>query len=229
MLQARAQLNQSIGNLFPQQQGASGGINYQRTGTPVVVNQWNDNLLFVMSWEIDVWGRLRRLNEAARARYLATEEARHGVITTLIADVTDNYLALRALDLELEIATRTRDVATNSLRLIEVRRQGGVANGLDVRQAEQLLYSATGQIAGIEREIAQAENALSLLLGRTPGEVPRGRALEAFQAPPSVPAGLPSALLERRPDVRQAEQELIDLELHEYCRPALEKRREKGK
>jgi multidrug efflux system outer membrane protein len=104
---------------------------------------------------------------------------------------------------------RTRDVATNSLRLIEVRRQGGVANGLDVRQAEQLLYAATGQIAGIEREIAQAENALSLLLGHAPGEVPRGRALEAFQVPPGVPAGLPSALLERRPDIRQAEQELI--------------------
>jgi len=164
---------------------------------------------FGLSWEIDVWGRLRRLNESARARYLATEEARHGVITTLIADVTENYLALRALDLELEIAKRTRDVATDSLRLIEVRRQGGVANGLDVRQAEELLYTATGQIAGIEREIAQAENALSLLLGRAPGEVQRGRALEAFQAPPSVPAGLPSALLERRPDIRQAEQELI--------------------
>ena len=164
---------------------------------------------FGLSWEIDVWGRLRRLNEAARARYLATEEARHGVITTLIADVADNYLALRELDLELEIAKRTRDVATDSLRLVEVRRQGGVANGLDVRQAEQLLFTATGQIAGIERDIAQAENALSLLLGRAPGEVPRGRALESFQPPPRVPAGLPSALLERRPDIRQAEQELI--------------------
>jgi multidrug efflux system outer membrane protein len=164
---------------------------------------------FGLSWEIDVWGRLQRLNQAARARYLATEEARHGVITTLIADVADNYLALRELDLELEIAGRTRDVATDSLRLIEVRRQGGVANGLDVRQAEQLLYTATGQIAGIERDIAQAENALRLLLGRAPGDVARGRALEAFQAPPSVPAGLPSALLERRPDIRQAEQELI--------------------
>ena len=164
---------------------------------------------FGLSWEIDVWGRLRRLNEAARARYLATEEARHGVMTTLIADVADNYLALRELDWELEIAKRTRDVATDSLRLVEVRRQGGVANGLDVRQAEQLLFTATGQIAGIEREIAQTENALSLLLGRAPGEVSRGRALEAFQAPPSVPAGLPSSLLERRPDIRQAEQELI--------------------
>ena len=116
-----------------------------------------------------------------------------------MADVSETYLALRALDLELEIAKRTRDVATDSLRLTEARRASGVASGLDVRQAEQLLFTATGQIASLEREIAQAENALSLLLGQAPGEVPRGRALEAFEAPPSVPAGLPSALLERRP------------------------------
>jgi multidrug efflux system outer membrane protein len=104
---------------------------------------------------------------------------------------------------------RTRDVATDSLRLTEARRTRGAASGLDVRQAEQLLYTATGQIASIDREIAQAENGLSLLLGQLPGDVPRGRPLEAFEAPPAVPAGLPSALLERRPDIRQAEQELI--------------------
>lgn len=164
---------------------------------------------FTLGWELDVWGRLRRLNEAARARYLATEEARRGVITTLVADVSDRYLALRALDLELEIARRTRDLATEGLRLTEARRTRGVASGLDVRQAEQLLFTATGQIAAIERDIAQVENALSLLLGQAPGDVPRGRPLEAFVAPPMVPAGLPSALLERRPDIRQAEQELI--------------------
>jgi outer membrane protein, multidrug efflux system len=164
---------------------------------------------FNFAWEIDVWGRLRRLNEAARARYLATEEARRGVITTLIADVSQTYLALRALDHELEIARSTRDAATNALRLVEARRTSGVASGLDVRQAEQLLYTATGQIASIEREIALAENALSLLLGHVPGDIPRGRALEAMQAPPSIPAGLPSSLLERRPDIRRAEQELV--------------------
>jgi multidrug efflux system outer membrane protein len=164
---------------------------------------------FTFGWELDVWGRLRRSNEAARARYLATEEARHGVVTTLVADVSETYLALRALDLELQIAQRTRDAADDSLRLVDARRTGGVASGLDVRQAEQLLYTASGEIANLEREIAQAENALSLLLGRVPGDVPRGRPLEAFQAPPAVPAGLPSALLERRPDIRQAEQELV--------------------
>jgi NodT family efflux transporter outer membrane factor (OMF) lipoprotein len=164
---------------------------------------------FNVGWELDVWGRLRRLSEAARAQYLATEEAQRGVITTLVADVSETYLVLRALDLELEIARRTRDVATESLRLTETRRAGGIASALDVRQAEQLLFTATSQIASLEREIAQAENALSLLVGRAPGDVPRGRALEARQAPPSVPAGLPSALLERRPDIRQAEQQLI--------------------
>ena len=164
---------------------------------------------FSVGWELDVWGRLRRLSEAARAQYLATEEARRAVTTTLIADVTQTYLSLRELDLELDIATRTRDVAENSLRLTEARRRGGVASGLDVRQAQQLLLIAMGQIANVERQLAHAENALSLLLGRMPGDIARGQPLEAFQAPPSVPAGLPSALLERRPDIRQAEQQLV--------------------
>ncbi len=164
---------------------------------------------FSFGWELDVWGRLRRLSEAGRAQYLATEEARRGVVTTLVADVSETYLAVRALDLELEIAKRTRDVATDNLRLTEARRASGIASGLDVRQAEQLLFTATGQIASIEREIALAENALSLLLGHVPGDIPRGQPLEALQAPPAVPAGLPSALLERRPDIRRAEQELI--------------------
>jgi NodT family efflux transporter outer membrane factor (OMF) lipoprotein len=164
---------------------------------------------FSVGWELDVWGRLRRLNESARAQYLATIEARRGVVTTLVGDVMETYLALRGLDLELEIAQRTRDVATDSLRLTEARRDRGVATALDVRQAEQLLFTASGAIASLEREVVQAENALSLLLGQLPSDVPRGLPLEAFEAPPAVPAGLPSDLLERRPDIRQAEQELI--------------------
>jgi NodT family efflux transporter outer membrane factor (OMF) lipoprotein len=164
---------------------------------------------FSLGWELDVWGRLRRLTESARAQYAATEEARRGVITTLVSDVTETYLQLRALDYELEIARRTREVATEGLRLTETRRERGVASALDVRQAEQLLYIATGEIASLERELAETENALSLLLGRAPSEMPRGLTLDAFRTPPSVPAGLPSSLLERRPDIRQAEQELI--------------------
>jgi multidrug efflux system outer membrane protein len=217
VLQARAVLGITRSNQWPSvdasvdlnaarasERGATRGIP-EGAGTSVSYTQAG----FSVGWELDVWGRLRRLSESARAQYLATEEARRGVITTLVADVSQTYLALRAFDLELEIARRTRDVATDSLRLTEARRERGAASGLDVRQAEQLLFTAAGQIASLEREIAQTENALSLLLGQAPGDVPRGRALEAFTAPPSVPAGLPSALLERRPDIRQAEQELI--------------------
>jgi multidrug efflux system outer membrane protein len=163
---------------------------------------------FSLGWELDVWGRVRRLNEAARAQYLASAEARRGVLTTLVADVATNYLALRGFDAQLAIANQTREAANEGLRLTEERRARGVASGVDVRQAEQLLYTATGQIASLEREIALAENALSLLLGRPPGDVRRGASLDAFEAPPAVPAGLPSALLERRPDIREAEQQL---------------------
>jgi multidrug efflux system outer membrane protein len=164
---------------------------------------------FRLSWELDVWGRLRRLTESARARYAATEEARRGVVTTLIADVMETYLSVRALDLELEIARRTAAVAEQGLRLTRTREERGVGTALDVRQAEQLLYIARAGIADVERAIAQAENALSLLLGQQPGEIVRGRAIEALSVPPTVPAGLPSTLLERRPDIRQAEQVLI--------------------
>jgi NodT family efflux transporter outer membrane factor (OMF) lipoprotein len=164
---------------------------------------------FSLGWELDVWGRIRRLTEAARAQYLATEEARHGVTTSLIADVSSAYFALRELDLELEIARKTRAVAEDGLRLTKLRRDQGAATGLDVRQAEQFLYTATAQIASIERAIGQTENALSLLLGNPPGDIPRGRALEEFRAPPQVPPGLPSTLLERRPDIREAERTLI--------------------
>jgi multidrug efflux system outer membrane protein len=164
---------------------------------------------FSLGWELDVWGRVRRLNEAARAEYFATEEARRGIVTTLVADVTETYLTLRALDRELAIAQRTRDAAADSLRLTDTRRTRGIATALDVRQSEQLLHIAGAQIAGIERDRAQTENALSLLLGRAPGDIPRGLEIEALREPPTVPAGLPSALLERRPDIREAEQQLI--------------------
>jgi NodT family efflux transporter outer membrane factor (OMF) lipoprotein len=217
VLQARAAYGITRSEQFPQID-VSGGVTAARSsqiGANRAIPSGADTSVsyveagFSVGWELDVWGRLRRLSESARAQYLATEEARHGVITTLVADVTENYIALRALDLELEIARRTREVATNSLRLVEARRAGGVASGVDVRQAEQLLYTATGQIASLEREITQAENALSLLLGQLPGDVARGRTLESVEAPPTVPAGLPSALIERRPDIRQAEQQLI--------------------
>ena len=130
-------------------------------------------------------------------------------MTTLVSDVMTSYFKLRELDLELDIARKNRDIARDGLRLTQLRRDQGVATGLDVRQAEQFLYTATAQIASAERSIGQTENALSLLLGRSPGDIRRGKALEDFKAPPQVPAGLPSSLVERRPDIRQAEAGLV--------------------
>jgi multidrug efflux system outer membrane protein len=217
VLQARALYGITRSNQVPAVDAVAGvnAVRSPRNGASGAVSPFVDSSLtyveagFNVGWELDVWGRVRRLNEAARAQYLATEEARRGVITTLVADVADSYLALRALDLELEIARRTRDVADDSLQLTRVRHTSGVGSGLDLRQGEQLLFTAGARIASLEREIAHGENALSLLVGRLPGDVRRGGPLDTLQAPPSIPAGLPSALLERRPDVRQAEQELI--------------------
>ncbi len=162
-----------------------------------------------LNWELDFWGRLRRLNESARAQYLATEEGRRGVLVSLIGDVTGGYFTLRERDLELELARHTSDIAGSNLKLVDLRYQRGAATALDVHQAEQFLYIATAQIASAERDVELGENALSLLIGRAPGAIVRGKPIEQFALPPEVPAGLPSSLLERRPDIRQAEQALI--------------------
>ena len=162
-----------------------------------------------LSWELDLWGRLRRLKESARAEYLATEEARRGVIVSLIGDVAGNYFTLRERDLELQIARSTRDIADRNLQLIRLRHDHGAATGLDVHQAEQFLYLATVRIASVEGDIGQVENALNLLLGNLPGDIARGQPIESFALPPQLPPGMPSSLIDRRPDIRAAEQKLI--------------------
>ena len=162
-----------------------------------------------LSWELDFWGRLRRLTEAARAQYLATEEGRRGALVSLVSQVMTTYFQLLEQDLELEISRETRDVANDNLRLIELRHDRGAATGLDVSQAQQLLYTATSAMAAAERGVGQTEDALSLLLGGAPAAQPRGKPLDQFPLPPQLPAGLPSALLERRPDILQAEQNLV--------------------
>jgi multidrug efflux system outer membrane protein len=162
-----------------------------------------------LSWELDVWGRLRRLTESARAQYLASEEARRGVVVSLIADVTDTYFTLRERDLELEIARSTQEIAQRNLELVRVRHDHGAVTALDVHEAEQFLYTASAQIAATERDIGQTEDALSLLLGKTPGDIVRGKPTDDYGLPPELPAGLPSSLLERRPDILAAEQKLI--------------------
>ena len=217
VLQARAALGITRSQLYPQV-NATGEFESARSskigantfiprnaGTDVSFTQAG----FSVGWELDVWGRIRRLTESARAQYLASDEARHGVITTLISDVTSTYFDLRELDLELDIGRKTLDIAANSLRIVLARHTGGTATGLDVSQAQQFLYTATAQIAATERSIGQTEDALSLLLGKSPSDIPRGKPLEGFATPPQVPAGLPSSLLERRPDIRETEQQLI--------------------
>jgi multidrug efflux system outer membrane protein len=162
-----------------------------------------------LSWELDFWGKYRRATEAARAEIAASEWGRRAIITGLVSEVTSRYYALRSLDLELEISERTLASRLESLRLTDIRERGGVTPLVDVRQAEQLVHTARGQIADARRQIEQSENALSVLLGQNPGPIARGRPLIEQPLTPTVPAGLPSSLLERRPDILQAEQGLV--------------------
>jgi outer membrane protein, multidrug efflux system len=177
------------------------GANRDRTFGTVLLN--------LLSFEIDIWGRQRRATEAARADLLGAEETRKAVMTTVVGDVSAAYFNLLELDTELEIAQDTLATRKESLNLIRTRQQGGIATLLDVRQAEQLVYAAAQTVPDIERLIEQTENRINLLLGKDPGPVTRGRSLTEQEQPPDAPAGLPSSLLERRPDIRAAEATLM--------------------
>ena len=191
----------SIRNSGSGQFALPGGSGRDRTFGTVLLN--------LLSFEIDVWGRLRRATEATRANLLASEEDRKSVITTVVSDVAAAYFNLLEFDMELEIARETLATRQESLRLISARQKGGVATMLDVRQAEQLVYAAAQTIPDIERLIERTENQISLLIGKDPGPITRGRSLSEQEQPPSAPPGLPSSLLERRPDIRAAEQNLV--------------------
>ena len=215
ILESRAQLGITRANQFPFLD-ANGSYNVSKSSAvgafPFPPGQ---KLKFAylqagasLNWELDIWGRYRRLTEAARAQYAATEEARHGVMVSLVGDVMTNYFTILEQDLELDIANHTRDVANDNLRLVNLRHDRGAVTALDVHQAEQLLYTATSQIEAIQREIGQTEDALSLLLGETPHQVVRDRKLEQIDLPAELPAGLPSSLLSRRPDIMEAEDTL---------------------
>ena len=177
------------------------GFPQNRTFGSVAVN--------LVSFEADIWGRLRRATEAARAELLSSDDNRKAVITTVIADVAGAYFNLLELDMELEIAERTLAGREESLQLIRTREEGGIATLLEVREGEQLVYGAAQVIPGTEQQIEQTENAITLLLGENPGGITRGRSLLEQEEPPSVPPGLPSSLLERRPDIRASEQNLV--------------------
>ena len=166
-------------------------------------------LLNLFTYEIDIWGRLRKQTAAARADLAATEEERRTVIQTIISDVATAYFNLRELDFELDISRRTLASRQESLRIISLRQQRGVSTMLEVRQAEELVFDATEVIPALEQGIQQTENFLSFLTGKNPQAIARGLSLTEHQLPPAVPAGLPSDLIERRPDIRTAENSLV--------------------
>lgn len=164
--------------------------------------------LAVPSWEIDLWGRVRSLNEAAYRNFMASEENRRALHISLIGQVAATYLDLMSLDAQLETARQTAKTRADSLRLVKLRFSNGVVSAVDLHQSESLLAGAESTIADLERRLAQTENALSVLIGRNPGAVIRQSRLSDFSLPPQLPAGLPSQLIERRPDVRAAENTL---------------------
>ena len=217
--EARAALGITRSNQYPNF-GVGGSIEINRLSrdgaTPIpaaVLPNQNRNFgsaaLQLLSFEIDIWGRLRRATEAARANLLSAEETRKAVITTLVSDVATAYLSLRELDYELEISRRTLKTREESLALTRQRQTGGVSTLLDLRQAEQLVDTAAQTIPLIQEKMEQTENQIDLLLGKNPAPVERGLSLTEQKFPPEVPAGLPSSLLERRPDIRAAEQNLV--------------------
>jgi multidrug efflux system outer membrane protein len=213
VLEAQAQVGITRANQLP---SASVGANVFSEGNPKVTNLLpayevnGGELNLSVIWNLDFWGKYRRQTEAARAQFLATEWGRRSVISSLVANVATAYFQLRALDSELEISERTLGSRRQSLQLTQTLESHGGASGLDVSQAEQLVYTASETIPDLERQIQQQENVLSVLLGENPESIPRGRALiEQPVSPQEVPAGLPSELLERRPDVRQAEEILV--------------------
>jgi multidrug efflux system outer membrane protein len=204
---ARAQVAIARSALFPQLSGNGNFSGGKEQFFPLTANI----LLLTAdaSFQLDFFGRLRRATQAARAQMLATEEAQHTVTLTLVSDVADAYFLLLQLDLELQITRDTVETQEGSVKLTSLRLDHGVATKLDVLQAQQVLDTANAQIPDLQRQIGQVEDAISILLGNYPGNIPRGLKLADQPIPPQVPAGLPSSLLERRPDIRQAEQLLI--------------------
>ena len=214
--EARAQIGVSRSFFYPQVTLEGGGSAEQvsRSSDPLQsfgasrsFQNWFGN--FGMTWEFDVFGRIRRETEAAGARYVATEMDRRAVYITLVADVAQSYFNLRELDLELEIARRTLQLNNETIQFYQRRLAGGVSNRLELDQSVANRSRTAAVIPELERRIAVQENLINFLLARNPGPVPRGTVLVDQYHPPAIPAGLPSALLERRPDVQSAEQLLV--------------------
>jgi len=211
ILQAQAALGITRADQYPTITGGASATN-ERFPRTAVTPEFEASPLQVnlsLFWELDFWGKYRRATEAARANLLATEWGQKAVMSSLVSNVATAYFQLLELDLEMTISQRALESRKESLRLVNIRAQGGTTSMLDVRQSEQLVYTAAAAIPDLERRIEQQENLISILLGKNPATVTRGQGLLASQNLPVVPAGLPSSLIERRPDLQSSEQLLI--------------------
>jgi len=211
ILEARAQVGISRADQLPSVAAGASAVNERipRTVSIPSIETSANQVSMSLAWELDFWGKFRRATESARANLLSQEWAQRQVILSLVSDVASAYFQLRELDLELEISRQTLASRKDSLRLTQILADGGATSMLDVRQAEQLVFTAAASIPDLERRIEQQENFISILLARNPQGIARGRKLVDQPHALDVPAGLPSSLLERRPDIRQAEQQLI--------------------
>ncbi len=212
VLEAQAQVGITRANQFPSANVGAGIFSQENAKVTNLFPAYQVNagqLNLSVIWNLDFWGKYRRQTEAARAELLATEWGQRAVISSLVANVATAYFQLRALDSELEISKSTLASRQQSLQLTQFLESHGGASGLDVSQSEQLVYTASETIPDLERQIQQQENVLSVLLGENPQSIPRGRALTEQPVPQNVPTGLPSELLERRPDVRQVEENMV--------------------
>ena len=211
VLQAQAALGITRADQYPTIAAGAAASNSRYPQTKITpefetnANQVNLSLF----WELDFWGKYRRATQAARATLLASEWGQRAVISSLVSNLVSAYFQLLELDMELDISTRSLSSRKESLRLVEIRSKGGTTALIDVRQSEQLVYAAAAAIPDTERRIEQQENLISILLGKNPGPITRGRPLLEQPLLPVVPAGLPSSLLERRPDIQAAEQQLV--------------------
>src|SRR6202522_1097137 len=204
---SRAQVAVTRSSLFPQ---VSGNANFNGGKENLEQSRYNFLTLTAdAAFQLDFFGKLRRATEAARAELLATEDARQVVVLTLVSDVASAYFTLLQLDLQLQITHDTVNTQIDSVKLTQLRLDHGVRTKLDVLQAQQVLDTANAQIPDLERQIAQEEDAISILLGNYPQDVARGITLVGQTLPPQVPPDLPSSIIERRPDIREAEQILI--------------------
>jgi len=211
VLQAQAVLGITRADQFPTITGGVSSSNQRFPATKITpaFETSPSEVNLSLFWELDFWGKFRRATEAARASLLATEWGQKAVVSSLVSNVASAYFQLLELDSEMEISRGALASRKESLRLVEVRAKGGVTSMLDVRQSEQLVYTASAAIPDLERRIEQQENLISILLGKNPEPVTRGKSLVENVISPTVPAGLPSSLLGRRPDIQSSEQQLV--------------------